>query len=144
MNKLWFVFIATILIIVVGIYVGTYSPLCPSTGLTKTIRMTIGSWYFDPDVVRVNCGDKVVMNIYNEDGFDHGLGLDLFGINRRIQALKTTTIEFTASQKGTFTYYCTVPCGDYNSVGKLGKTSVNSERTERTGHFDQNGKIVIS
>ena len=94
MNKLWLVFIATILIIGVGIYVGSSSPVCPPTGKTKTIQMTVGSWYFDPNVIRVDCGDEVVLNIRNENGYDHGFGLDLFGINRRLAAGKTTTIEY--------------------------------------------------
>ncbi len=144
MNKLWLVLITTILIIGIGAYAGSLTSACQTTGKTRNIDMTVGSWFFDPSELNINCGDHVILNIHNEDAYDHGIGLDLFGLNKRLAALKTTTIEFDATAKGTFTYYCTVPCGDWQALGRLGKTSANSAETEKIGHFDQKGKITIT
>ncbi len=134
MNKIFLVFLAAVIIIAVGIYLGGNSPTCPVTGKTVNIDMTIGSWFFDPDTIRANCGDKVVLKVYNEDNYDHGIGLDLFGINKRIIAKSSTTIEFLASERGTYQFYCTVPCG----------SGVDKVTGQPKGHFEQKGKIVIS
>jgi len=135
MNKIFIVFIVAVAIIGIGTFLGTgASKTCLATGETITIDMTIGSWYFAPDTIRADCGDRVVINAYNEDPYDHGIGLDLFGINKRIIAKTVDKIEFTANEKGTFTFYCTVPCGSgIDKITKLPK-----------GHFDQKGKIIIS
>ena len=58
----------------------------------------------------VTKGDTIVLKIKNLD-VPHGFGLDEFGINTVTPPGEITTIKFTASQEGQFTFYCTVFCG---------------------------------
>ena len=59
----------------------------------------------------VTKGDTIVLKIKNLD-VPHGFGLDEFGINTVTPPGEITTIKFTASQEGQFTFYCTVYCGN--------------------------------
>ena len=71
--------------------------------------------------IRVQSGDKVKLNIYNEDTYDHGFAIDVFGVNKRLFPQTTTVVEFTASLAGRFNFYCSVPCGEghYEQIGTL-------------------------
>lgn len=95
-------------------------------GEDVVINMTSreGTWKFDPEHIEINKCDRVTLNIYNEDDYDHGVAIDVFGVNRRLNPMSTTTVQFTASKAGEFVYYCSVPCGD--------------------GHFDHKGTIGVT
>jgi cytochrome c oxidase subunit 2 len=94
-----------------------------STGEVVEVHMRViqNTWKWDPDTIRVNPGDKVVLHIFNEDTYDHGFAIDVFGVNRRLFPKNTTVIEFTPSIPGKFNFYCSVPCGQghYDQVGTL-------------------------
>lgn len=96
-----------------------------STGEIVEVRMRVirNAWKWDPDTIRVNPGDKVILHILNEDTYDHGFAIDVFGVNRRLFPKSTTTIEFTPSFSGIFNFYCSVPCGQ--------------------GHYDQIGTLIV-
>jgi len=96
-----------------------------STGETVVINMRVlkNQWKWDPSVIKVNPGDRIVLNIYNEDTYDHGFAIDVFGVNRRLFPQTTTTLEFTPSLAGKFDFYCSVPCGE--------------------GHYDQIGTLIV-
>lgn len=87
------------------------------------VRVLKNQWAWEPDVIRVDPGDKVVLHIFNEDDYDHGFAIDVLGVNRRLFPKRTTTVEFNASLKGKFAFYCSVPCGE--------------------GHYEQTGTIII-
>lgn len=78
-------------------------------------------WRFEPDVLEVRRGAKVILHIFNEDRYDHGIGIEQFAVNERLFPRSTTTVVFIASQTGEFQFYCSVACGDghYDQVGKL-------------------------
>lgn len=94
-----------------------------STGEVVEIHMRViqNKWKWDPDTIRVNPGDKVILHILNEDTYDHGFAIDVLGVNRRLFPKSTTVIEFTPSLPGKFNFYCSVPCGQghYEQIGKL-------------------------
>jgi len=94
-----------------------------STGEEVEMHMRViqNTWKWEPDTIRVNPGDKVILHIFNEDTYDHGFAIDVFGVNRRLFPKSTTTIEFTPSIPGKFNFYCSVPCGQghYDQVGTL-------------------------
>lgn len=94
-----------------------------TTGEVVEIHMRViqNTWRWEPDTIRVNPGDKVILHILNEDTYDHGFAIDVFGVNRRLFPKSTTTIEFTPSLSGKFNFYCSVPCGQghYDQVGTL-------------------------
>jgi len=87
------------------------------------VRVLKNEWKWEPGVIKVQPGDKVILHIFNEDDYDHGFAIDVLGVNRRLFPERLTTIEFNASLKGKFAFYCSVPCGE--------------------GHYDQIGAIII-
>jgi len=101
-------------------------PCTAGIGKTVTINMRVikNRWKWDPGLIKVQCGNEVVLNIYNEDDYDHGFALDVYGINKRLPPLTTTTVRFRATNAGEFIFYCSVPCGE--------------------GHFEQKGKLIVS
>jgi len=130
MNK--YISVSLFVVILLGsgfIYQNFYRPAevgdIPPSGNTVEIDMKVlkDQWLFKPDEIRVDPGDKVRLNIYNEDTYDHGFAIDVVGVNRRLPSKITTVIEFNASLGGKFNFYCSIPCGD--------------------GHYEQRGAIIV-
>lgn len=128
LNKYLGILIIGVIIMTTGfVYQQFYRPAniggFKSTGKIVEINMRVikNSWKWDPDTIAVNPGDKVKLHISNEDTYDHGFAIDVFGVNRRLFPLSTTSIEFTPSIPGKFNFYCSVPCGQghYDQVGTL-------------------------
>src|SRR3989344_2027605 len=137
MNKYFLILGAVILIVVGG---GIYRKFILSESSRpyesgKTVYYTViaerDKWIFSPEEIVVERGDKVVMEVINEDDYDHGIAIDAFGVSQRMPANATITVEFIATQEGEFPYYCSVPCGEGTVDGK-----------KRT-HFDMIGKIKV-
>lgn len=134
MNKFKIIGIVLVLIIVGGIgYTFTKSeedkPV--TTGKVREITVTAvkDEWRFEPEDIEVELGDTVKMTVINEDDYDHGIGIDAFGVSQRMPANETIVMEFVVTRPGDFPFYCSVPCGDgevdgvhrdhYSMVGKL-------------------------
>lgn len=88
----------------------------------REIAMTAKQWEFIPSNITVNKGDKVRLIITNTD-VAHGFSLSQFNVRQRLEAGKTTTVEFTADTSGTFTFFCSVLCG--------------------IGHTDMKGTLIV-
>ncbi len=101
---------------------GTGSSTGTSTSSLKKFTMTAKQWEFVPSTITVNEGDEVELTITSTD-VAHGFGLPTFGVSETIEAGKTTTVKFTASKKGTFTFFCNVQCGQ--------------------GHKDMKGTLIV-
>ena len=71
------------------------------------------------------------MTLVNEDSYDHGIGIDAFGVSQRMPANSTIKVEFVVTQAGDFPFYCSVPCGEGNVDG-----------VKRT-HFDMIGNMRV-
>ncbi|HEV7920728.1 MAG TPA: IPT/TIG domain-containing protein [Thermoanaerobaculia bacterium] len=89
---------------------------------TKVFNVTARQFQFDfnPSPVVINQGDNVTLNVSvpNNDGsdFGHGFFLENYmdaGVN--IGKGKTVSIQFIASEAGTFTFICTLTCGVFHS-----------------------------
>lgn len=80
------------------------------------------NWAFEPSEIKVKQGDVVRLKIKSVD-VAHGFGLPDFNIDRRLEPGKETLVEFTANKKGTFTFFCSVYCGE--------------------GHKDMKGVLVV-
>ncbi len=129
MNKKHILF-GILFILIIGGAIGGRKFLAPqkcaaAEGKEVVINMMAlkNQWKWVPNPVYVNCGDHVTINLYNEDEYDHGFALDVYGINKRMPPLTTTTVEFIATNEGEFIFYCSVPCGP--------------------GHFEQKGKLIV-
>jgi cytochrome c oxidase subunit 2 len=90
---------------------------------TKTFQLTAQSYEFLPDTIRVNQGDKVILNITAIDK-EHGFGIKKMNISQSLPKGKTVTIEFVAEKKGEFKINCTKFCG--------------------FGHFGMEAKLIVS
>lgn len=104
-----------------------------ATGKTREITVVASKnrWVFDPDVIEVNRGDKVILTLINEDDYDHGIAIDAFGIAQRMPAGETIILDFVVTQEGEFPFYCSIPCGEGIVEG------------EKRTHFDMLGKIQV-
>ncbi|MEK7630873.1 MAG: cupredoxin domain-containing protein [Patescibacteria group bacterium] len=93
------------------------------TVLERNMISLADKWRFEPNTLETKRGAKVILHIYNQDIYDHGIGIDNFAVNERLFPKSTTTVTFIASEKGEFQFYCSVACGD--------------------GHYDQIGKLIV-
>jgi len=103
------------------------------TGIEKSLSIVTreNTWSFEPEIIEVDQGDRVILTITNEDEYDHGFAIDAFGISQRMPAKGTIRVEFVVTKAGTFPYYCSVSCGSGIVDG------------EERGHFDQIGKLHV-
>jgi len=100
-------------------------PITTSTTATNPVKefnMTAKQWAFDPEVITVKKGDNVRLKIKSID-VSHGFSLPEFGFDQELEPGKEVTVEFIASKKGEFTFFCSVLCGQ--------------------GHRDMKGKLVV-
>jgi cytochrome c oxidase subunit 2 len=74
------------------------------------IALTAKRFDFTPNQITVNKGDFVRLIITNQD-VNHGIAIPEFGVNEFLDAGKTTNVEFTAVNSGTFNFGCSVNCG---------------------------------
>jgi len=134
MNKYFILLGAVIIVIGGGIFYRTVllsdadKPV--ETGVVRnfTVVADKDEWRWTPEVIEVNRGDRIMLEIINEDDYDHGIAIDAFGVSQRMPANSTINVEFVATQVGDFQYYCSVPCGE-GDVPRATKTSIFAEPT---------------
>ena len=136
-NKYFFIIGLAALVLIGGITYRLFlipkssEPMTSGKIRNITITAKQNQWRFVPEDVDVERGDKVMMEVINEDEYDHGVAIDAYGISQRMPAKSTIHVEFTATQEGDFPFYCSVPCGEGVVSGK-----------KRT-HFDMIGKLHV-
>lgn len=82
-------------------------------GDTVEIWMAVIRSHFTPERVELKEGDHVIWHLTNMEttrDATHGFALSGYNINLSLEPGETQTIEFDATQSGTFTYYCTEFC----------------------------------
>ncbi|OGJ46947.1 hypothetical protein A2272_00455 [Candidatus Peregrinibacteria bacterium RIFOXYA12_FULL_33_12] len=88
----------------------------------KEFVMTTQQWQFNPSQITVNQGDLVKLRITTLD-VKHSIAIPDFNINKDLNPGEETVVEFTADKPGTFTFYCSIYCGE--------------------GHKDMKGILVV-
>lgn len=83
----------------------------PATDTVKEFTMTAKNWAFEPSTITVNKGDKVRIKITSVD-VEHGFALPDFNVDVDLQPGQTQTVEFVADKTGTFSFRCSIPCGE--------------------------------
>lgn len=78
---------------------------------TVSFNVTAKQWSFSPTTITVKKGDRVRLSITSVD-VRHGFALPTFDISETLQPGQTTTVEFSADQAGSFSFFCNVFCGD--------------------------------
>lgn len=122
------IIIVTLVIIVAGYFIifsnSRDKPLDESVwnGDVIEIDLTAKQWEFEPQLIEVNLGDKVELHVESVD-VSHGIVIPEYGISERLNPGEDVHAEFIADKKGTFNFYCNVPCG--------------------AGHSGMNGIIVV-
>lgn len=77
----------------------------------KEFTVTAKSWAFDPGTITVHKGDKVRLKITSVD-VTHGFKLEDFNVKLNLEPGKTQIVEFVADKAGTFSFFCSVYCGE--------------------------------
>jgi len=137
LNKYFIVIGITVLIVSGGIFYRTFllseSDRPVETGVVRNFKIIAkeNGWQWEPETIEVDRGDRIKLEIINEDEYDHGLAIDAFGVSQRMPAKSTINVEFVVTQVGNFQYYCSVPCGEGIVDG-----------VKRT-HFDMIGVIKV-
>ena len=100
------------------ILIGAFFLLKPNTtGQTtysdfKEFDTSIKNFQYSPENINVNLGDKVKINIKNNDKVTHGISLPVFGVSEFVSPGQTKTIQFIASQKGNPETFCSSDHGE--------------------------------
>jgi heme/copper-type cytochrome/quinol oxidase subunit 2 len=91
-----------------------------ATPVTREVSLDMEQFAFDPPVLRVNRGDRVILNLQAADVV-HGLYLDGYGINVRVEPGVSQQVVFVADRTGKFRYRCSVACGTLHPfmIGEL-------------------------
>lgn len=80
----------------------------------REIQIEAKQFSFSPNPIRVRLNEKIRFRIISED-VTHGFTLPEFGINETVEPNKETSVEFSASKRGTFSFSCSVACGGGHS-----------------------------
>ncbi|TAK53173.1 MAG: hypothetical protein EPO24_14770 [Bacteroidetes bacterium] len=92
-------------------------------GAIKSFEVDGANFKFTPSTFTVNEGDTVKITFKNTQGF-HNFSLDEFNAkSKTISAGQEDVLQFVASKKGTFQYYCAV--GTHKAMGMVGTLTVN-------------------
>ena len=88
-------------------------PACPAIAQQQMqeITLMLGDYHFAPDTFTVNAGQPVRLTLTNTDRItphnfilkDEAAGLN---IDTSVSAGKTTTVEFTPTTPGSYSFYC--------------------------------------
>jgi cytochrome c oxidase subunit II len=94
-----------------------------NNGQTRVITINVTDWSFSPSMIAVAKGEKVQLKLVGGTGI-HSLAVPGLGMNVRIEAGQTVTVDLPTDTAGTFDAMCRIPCG--------------------AGHKDMKATIVIS
>ncbi len=98
-----------------------FSPLASvSEPTTHEIIISANQFSYNPPIVRVNRGDKVIFTLQSTDVV-HGFYLDGYEIQQEFAPGSTETVEFIANNEGKFRFRCSVVCGELHPfmIGEL-------------------------
>lgn len=94
----------------------SYSYETPSSKEIKEFSVIISNYNYNPSSIVVDYGDKVIVNIKNNDAVTHGISLQEFGVREFVKPGETKTIQFIASQRGQPATFCSTDHGEKLSI----------------------------
>jgi heme/copper-type cytochrome/quinol oxidase subunit 2 len=103
------VLLLLVLVVVGAGILGLPWPFSPPP-TSRHLRLDSRQFEFEPGMLRVNKGDTVVITLTAADVV-HGLYLDGYGLETRVEPGLSQTIRFVADKSGKFRYRCSVSCG---------------------------------
>ena len=86
----------------------------------RHVTVAARSFAFEPGTLRVNRGDKVVIDLESSD-VAHGLCIDGYGVSAKAEPGRPAQLTFIANRSGAFRFRCNVTCGNLHPfmIGKL-------------------------
>ena len=95
-------------------------PETRSTPVERTFRIQASQFAYNPAVLSVNPGDRVIIELLATDVV-HGLAIDGYDVETISDPGQTARLSFTADRQGTFRFRCSVTCGNMHPfmIGKL-------------------------
>jgi heme/copper-type cytochrome/quinol oxidase subunit 2 len=95
----------------------------PTEGETPAYELNVyaSNWSWDPDIIRVAKGTRVILHVKNMDA-PHSFLLKAYRLKVPLPQDETTTVEFVADKAGKFPWRCGRPCG--NGCAKMRGTLV--------------------
>jgi len=88
----------------------------------RVVKIEAQQFEFDPNRIVVNKGEIVRLEVTSQD-VTHGMNIEEYGIDRKLQPGKTEIITFTPKETGRFHFHCSVYCGK--------------------GHSDMHGELIV-
>jgi len=80
-------------------------------GSVKEVHIDMFDFGFNQDKVSIQKGDHVRLVVTSSDG-THGIMIPGLGLSTgKVSPGQQAVLEFTATEAGTFDYFCNVPCG---------------------------------
>lgn len=93
-----------------------------TVGAAKEFTVTAANFSFDPKTINVKVGDKVNITFKNSEG-NHDFVIDELNVKTKtLRAGQEAVAEFTATEAGTYEYYCSV--GNHRAMGMVGQLVV--------------------
>jgi cytochrome c oxidase subunit II len=95
---------------------GSASPRAePSSAPARTIEITASRFKFEPDVIEVRQGERVVLLVRSADT-NHGFAIKQLGVKAKIpEGGSPISIELPTDKPGTYTVACAQYCGSGHS-----------------------------
>jgi len=116
-NKFLLIGMALFVILIVGCKSGSNTsgyataPAVSADGV-KEFNTAIQNFQYNPQTINVNFGDRVRINIKNNDGVTHGISLPVFGVREFVSPGQVKTIQFVANQRGNPETFCSTDHGE--------------------------------
>lgn len=86
------------------------------------VTMEAGSFYFEPNVINAKLGQTVRVTL-NSVSMQHDFVIDDLGVKSSVlPSGRSETVEFVASEVGSFEFYCSV--GNHRQQGMVGTLNV--------------------
>lgn len=88
----------------------------PSAPAARTIEVVASSFKFEPELIQVAEGERVVLSARSADGKSHGFAIKELKVKAALPKTgEAVPIEITAGKAGTYTIACSVYCGSGHS-----------------------------
>jgi heme/copper-type cytochrome/quinol oxidase subunit 2 len=124
--------LTTVGILVIRFMSPTVSPDLPAPD-PAVIDVTIDMKGFDRDTIRVRAGEPVTIRLTSLDGpfhldggGKHQLAIEELGVDIIAPARGSASATFTATEPGTYTFYCDICCGGRANPTMIGALVVEA------------------
>ena len=95
-------------------------PAAADDGVPRVIHVTARSFAFEPEIVHVRQGERVIIELESLDA-THGIYLDGYDLSVEAEPGRPAQLSFTADRAGSFRFRCSVACGNLHPfmIGQL-------------------------